>query len=268
MKKEGHGDMNDISVKKKDSTKEFDGIAGVYAKGRPAYSAEFIDDLFGKLGMTINSKVADIGSGTGKFAEQIIKMGAFVYCVEPNDDMRNQAIKDLEKYDNKMCIAGGAENTNLQEKSVDYITTAQAFHWFDVDLFKAECGRIIKPNGKVFLIWNLRDMDSKMTQKCYDIYNKYCPKFKGFAGGIQKDDIRIKQFFDGQYEYIEYDNPLFYDEEKFISRSLSGSYSLKSGEEGFDEYITALKELFNEYAVDGMVSMPNKTVVYFGSMNE
>ena len=84
----------------------------------------------------------------------------------------------------------------------------------------------------------------------------------------KKDDIRIKEFFTDKYECLEYENPLFYDKETFISRSLSGSYSLKSNDEGFDEYVTELRELFDEYAVDGIISMPNKTVVYMGTIKE
>lgn len=249
-----------------DSTTEFDGIASVYSKGRPTYAVEFIDALYSQFGMNDHSIVADIGSGTGKFAEQIIKKGTFVYCVEPNDDMRKQAIKDLAQYENHKCVAGGAEYTNLEASSVDFITTAQAFHWFDVNAFKKECARILRPNGKVFLIWNLRDMESEMIRKSFMIYQKYCPKFRGFAGGIQKDDERIKVFFDCNYKYLEYDNPLYYDKETFINRSLSGSYSLKEKDEGYEDYIAELERLFVEYAVDGIVTMPNKTVVYIGEV--
>ena len=81
-----------------------------------------------------------------------------------------------------------------------YWCKKRAWCWFNVKLFKNECIRILKPNGKVFLIWNLRDNSSEMTQRCFVIYKKYCPKFKGFGGGIQKDDIRIKEFFAGKYE--------------------------------------------------------------------
>ena len=88
--------MSDFSIREMDSTKAFDGIASVYVKGRPTYAEKFVDDLYNKLGITTESIVADIGSGTGKFAEQIIKKGYFVYCVEPNDDMRNQSIKVLD----------------------------------------------------------------------------------------------------------------------------------------------------------------------------
>lgn len=249
-----------------DTAKEFNGLASVYATGRPAYAEKFITDLFEKFGMTTNSVVADIGSGTGKFAKQIIEKGAFVYCVEPNEDMRNQAVVELIQYDNQLCIAGGAEYTKLQDETVDFITTSQAFHWFDVELFKRECIRIIKPNGKVFLIWNMRDKHSELMQKNYIIYKKYCPKFKGFSGGIEKDDVRIKNFYNNNYVRIEYTNPLYYDKAKFIDRCLSSSYSLKQQDSNYEEYIKELESLFDEYSVDNILTIPNKTVVYIGAI--
>ena len=250
-----------------DNTQRFSGLADVYIAGRPAYADAFIESLYQKYGFSEDSVIADIGSGTGKFAKQLLDKGSFVYCVEPNDDMRNIAIAELESYGKFQSVNGTAANTGLKENSVDYITTAQAFHWFEPIQFRAECQRILKENGKVFLIWNQRDMSSEINQRCTEIYAKYCPNFTGFAGGIRKDDARIQQFFEGKYEYIEFDNPLFYDKEKFINRCLSSSYSLKKGEEKYAEYIGALGELFDKYATGNMLMLPNKTVVYIGGMD-
>lgn len=250
-----------------DNTQRFSGLADVYTAGRPAYADAFIESLYQKYGFLKDSVIADIGSGTGKFAKQLLDKGSFVYCVEPNEDMRNTAIAELGRYEKFQSINGSAADTGLKEKSVDYITTAQAFHWFDPALFRAECRRILKENGKVILIWNQRDMSSEINQRCTEIYAKYCPNFNGFAGGIRKDDARIQQFFEGKYEYIEFDNPLFYDKEKFINRCLSSSYSLKKGEEKYAEYIGALGELFDKYATGNMLMLPNKTVVYIGGMD-
>lgn len=155
----------------------------------------------------------------------------------------------------------------LDEKSVDYIITAQAFHWFDIFSFKEECKRVLRNNGSVFLIWNMRDMSSEINQFSFEIYSKYCPNFKGFGGGIQKDDIRIKQFFEDKYEYIEFDNPLFYDKNKFISCSLSGSYSLKNGDENYSEYLDTLSDLFEKYSKDNVLTIANKTVAYIGRVD-
>lgn len=248
------------------ATEKFSGLASVYSAGRPAYAEEFLEELYGKLGVSADSVVADIGSGTGKLAKQMLERGSYVCCVEPNEDMRKQSIAELAEYKNKSIIAGDAGNTTLEDNSVDFITAAQAFHWFDTELFKKECKRIIKPGGKVFLIWNMRDMNSEIAQKIYRICEKYCPNFKGFGGGIQRDDERIKTFFDGNYKRTEYDNPLCYDRDKFISRSLSSSYSLKPQDARYMEYINELETLFEEYAINGGVITPNKTIVYMGSV--
>lgn len=197
-----------------------------------------------------------------------MKRGSSVCCVEPNDDMRNTAEKELVKYAGFHAVKGTASQTMLDSHSVDFITTAQAFHWFDVLEFKKECSRILKPDGRIFLIWNMRDMSCEINKKSYEIYSMYCPAFKGFGGGIQKDDPRIKEFFDDNYEYIEFEHPLVYDKEKFISRILSGSYSLKTGDERYEEYMDALIRLFDYYADNEKLVMPNKTVVYTGRRKE
>ena len=111
-------------------------------------------------------------------------------------------------------------------------------------------------------------MSDEINQESFAIYSKYCPRFRGFSGGIQEDDRRIKQFFADHYEYVEFQNPLFYDEHQFISRSLSASYSLKKGEENYEKYMEDLKEVFHKHEKDNMVTVSNKTIAYIGSMDK
>lgn len=249
-----------------DNTQKFTGRAEDYRIGRPAYAEAFMEGLYRQRGFSEESVIADIGSGTGKFARQLLDRGSTVYCVEPNDDMRSAAIEELSRYEKFRAVAGSAAETGLDDQSVDFITTAQAFHWFDVDLFQKECKRILKENGMVFLIWNMRDENSEINRRSYEIFSKFCPDFKGFCGGIQRDDIRIGQFFDSQYEYVAYDNPVLFNKHEFISRCLSGSYSLKEGDRDFQKYLGELSELFERYAQNGFLTMPNSTVAYFGTL--
>lgn len=249
-----------------DSTKNFSGRAEDYTAGRPTYAKEFIEYLYGEGGLTEESIIADIGSGTGKFAKQLLGKGSKVFCVEPNGDMRNIAIKELQDFSCFTAVEGTASATTLPDASVDYITTAQAFHWFDVEEFQKECKRILKPNGTVILIWNMRDMNAELNQESYAIYKEFCPRFKGFGGGIEKDDERIKKFFSGKYARYVFNNPLFYDKATFIRRSLSGSYSLKKDDAQYQEYILALENLFEQYAINGLLKMPNKTIAYIGKI--
>lgn len=249
-----------------DATQEFSGLANVYTIGRPLYAAELIEVLCSRYGVSEESMIADIGSGTGKFAKQLLDKGFAVYGVEPNTDMRNIAMKELHEYAKFKSVNGTASETMLKDDSVSHITVAQAFHWFDGAEFKKECKRILHKDGFVVLIWNVRDMSNIVNQTSYEIFEKYCPKFKGFSGGMQKDDIQIQEFFDNHYEYMEFGNPLFYDKETFISRNLSGSYSLKQGDEGYREYLIELSDLFDKYADNGYLEMANNTVAYIGKI--
>lgn len=249
-----------------DTTTKFDGIANEYTQSRPSYAHAFIESLFEKYGFSASSVVADIGSGTGKFAKQLLDKGCTVFCVEPNTDMRLVAEKELSVYHNFNSVSGSAEDTTLPLNAVDFITTAQAFHWFDTKRFKTECSRIIKPHGKVFLIWNTRNEKSPINQELHKIYSKYCPDFKGFSGGTKPHDDRIKDFFNNKYEYITFDNPLYFDKEKFINRSLSGSYSLKKGDKNFNLYMEEIVKIFDRFETNGIVKIENQTVAYVGCL--
>ena len=249
-----------------DTTRKFDGRAEDYTAGRPSYAEALIDCMYEKYGLSEASVIADIGSGTGKFARQLLEKGSEVCCVEPNDDMRCTAEKELVSYTGFRSVKGGAENTTLKTGSVDAITTAQAFHWFDGAKFRQECSRIIKDGGYIFLIWNVRDMQSPMNKELYDIHSGYCPNFRGFSGGMKRDDKRIAEFFDGKYDRVSFDAPLYLDKDKFIARCLSGSYSLKDGDNGYDEYMEALLKVFDKYSEDGIVTMANSSVAYVGKI--
>ncbi len=249
-----------------DSTKKFDGRAKDYTAARPSYAAALIDCLYSSFDFSADSVIADIGSGTGKFAAHLLEKGSTVCCVEPNEDMRRAAEKVLSGYEKFRSVNGGAEDTTLADDSVDHITTAQAFHWFDTEKFRRECSRIIRKGGKVALIWNVRDISAPVNRELHSLFTRFCPDFHGFSGGITQDDDRIKQFFGGAYDHVSFDNPLYLDRERFISRCLSGSYSLKEGDPDYPEYIKAVKALFDKYAADGIVTVPNRSEAYIGTV--
>lgn len=250
-----------------DNTKKFSKRAENYTKGRPSYAKSFITMLYGELGFDKNSVIADIGSGTGKFSKHLLENGSKVFCVEPNEDMRKIAEMELSHFDNFISVNGTSSDTGLEDNSVDFITVAQAFHWFDFNKFKKECKRILKDNGKVILVWNTRDLSSEFNKKSYDIYKKYCPAFKGFHGGMKDDDNRIYDFFKNDCRRISFENPLEFTKDKFIKRSLSASYSLVEGDRDFEQYVKELGDLFECFSRNGIVIMKNNTVAYIGKLN-
>lgn len=70
-----------------------------------------------------------------------------------------------------------AEDTTLPPNSVDAITVASAFHWFNVDDFLRECNRILKPNVYVFIIYNVRKSENKLSKEQEKICSRYCSTF-------------------------------------------------------------------------------------------
>lgn len=248
-----------------DNTKKFDGRAKNYALARPGYSNELIDCLYERYGLANSNKIADIGSGTGKFSKYPIERQNEVYCVEPNDDMRKEAEKCFLGCRNFHSIKGTAEDTTLDSCSVDCVTVAQAFHWFDASKFKSECMRILKDNGNVILVWNSRTEDNPVNREWAKVYEKFCPNFKGFSNGIIQNDIGIKNFFK-EYEQISFDYCLQFDRENFIKRSLSSSYSLKESDKNCKEYVNALNELFAKYETGGEIKISNRSTAYIGKI--
>ncbi len=248
------------------NTKRFTGRAGDYAAGRPDYAADFIDFLYSDCGFDTSCVIADIGSGTGKLSRQLLERGSKVICVEPNDDMRLAAEHSLSEFEGFYSVSGSCDNTKIKEKSVDFVTAAQAFHWFDIERFKAESKRILKPEGQVILVYNTRDMKSEFNIECYKIYQKYCPLFKGYHNGMMDDDERICQFFNYEFKKVSFKNPIPFTKDKFISRCRSASYSIKSDNENYADYIKALEAVFDKYAEKDNVVMANNTVAYIGKI--
>ena len=111
----------------KDTLKKFSGRADDYVAGRPAYAEEFVRWLALEQGFSEETIVADIGSGTGKFAKQLLKMGCFVYGIEPNDDMRKKAEENFLKGENFCSVKGTANKTTLKEHAVDVVTFGSGF---------------------------------------------------------------------------------------------------------------------------------------------
>jgi SAM-dependent methyltransferase len=248
-------------------TDKFSGKADVYSKSRPSYPNEYIDYLLSVNSLNETSRVADIGSGTGILTRQLLERGISVIAVEPNDDMRTKAEQDLQEFDQFISMKGTAEETSLQDKRIDLVIAAQAFHWFDQDKFKLECQRILKQEAMVALVWNSRDFSSPLIKENAEIFKKYCPNFYGFSGGIGEREEVFNQFFrNGEFEFKSFPNDLVLDFEGFLGRNLSASYSLKESEKEFEFFVDSITNLFEKYSQHGKLVMPNYTRSYLGNV--
>ena len=242
------------------NTDRFTGKARAYAQGRPDYPASVVG-LLTRESRRENPRLADIGSGTGILSRAMLERGWTVYGVEPNDDMRKEAEKRLSAFPRFHSVAGTAERTGLPGASVDLVTAAQSFHWFDAAAFKRECRRILSGGGKVALIWNSRVEDSPVVREEGNIHRLYCPCFYGFSGGLEKLTDSIGAFFNHRFQIFRFPNDLSYTREQYLRRMMSTSYALT---EGGEERSSWLDALFDRFETEGRVTVPNETVVYLG----
>lgn len=246
----------------------FDGIGETYAKYRPSYSQELLKYFYSEIGINKSSIIADIGSGTGILTRQLLNKCSKIYAVEPNSDMRKVAERNLGNDCRFISVNGTAENTTLESNSIDYITAAQSFHWFNRLIFKQECKRILRPKGNVILIWNSRDENSELVRKIDFINQKYCPNFSGSACGMRgaKTPNDFDDFFCQEYTSSCFQNNLKFTIDEFIGLHLSASYRLDVNDSNYLRYINELTEIFNLYNINGILEMPNLTRCYVGTV--
>jgi len=128
--------------------------AGRYASGRPEYPAALTAWLKSELDLGPGRKVLDLGAGTGKFTKLVLETAAEVCAVEPVAAMREQLAARLVSVDVR---EGKAQAIPLPDESVDAVVCAQAFHWFASREALVEMHRVLKPGGRLGLVWNVRD---------------------------------------------------------------------------------------------------------------
>ena len=125
-------------------------VAGAYERGRPGYPMEAVRWMVGDRPLA----VVDLGAGTGKLTRVLVALGNRVVAVEPLEEMRAELAAALPAVH---AIQGTAEEIPLFTGAADVVTSAQAFHWFDHDNALPEIARVLRPGGRLALVWNSRD---------------------------------------------------------------------------------------------------------------
>jgi len=249
-----------------DPKNRFSNRANYYAKARPRYPEAILNFMENELSLTEASVVADIGSGTGILSELFLKHGNSVFGVEPNTEMRKTAEELLAAYPNFKSKNGTAEATTLPAASVDFITAAQSFHWFDPTKTREEFLRIMKPEGWVLLIWNTRKNSPGFMEAYERLIREYAirPHFRRTA----KDRVGEEGLtnFLGEYKTKIFSNSQVLDFEGLAGRLLSSSYVPLPGESGYNSMLHGLRKLFDSYQEGGAVHLEYDTETYYAQL--
>jgi ubiquinone/menaquinone biosynthesis C-methylase UbiE len=250
----------------KSSTVRFSDRVENYVRYRPGYPNEVLALLRDDCGLRPNHTVADIASGTGVFTRLLLENGNSVFAVEPNTEMREMGELLLEGSSRLVAVAGTAEETTLPSASVDFVTAAQAAHWFDLPRARAEFVRILKPQGWCVLIWNERDTSSTAFLRDYEeLLLTYGTDYKEVRH--ERTTAIIHEFFAPApcRERVFHLSQQF-DYDGTAGRLLSSSYAPLEGHPEYEGMMRELERIFHAHASEGTVEFEYKTRVYYGRL--
>ncbi len=255
--------------KEKNSVNRFSDRVEDYTRHRPDYPIEVLEFLRNQVGLIPSHIVADIGSGTGIFSELLLKNGNPIYAVEPNAEMRKAARKKLSHYPKFHPVKGTAEQTTLGQSTVDVVACAQSFHWFDPERSKNEFKRIIRLNGKVVLVWNLRKSDGSEFLTAYEkLVRTYGTDYCSVRHQRLTENGTIHKFF-GLNKPLEFwcHNHQFLDFDGLKGRLLSSSYAPRKGQPNHEPMMKELSGLFEKYQNEGRVCIEYRTEITAGELD-
>jgi SAM-dependent methyltransferase len=247
------------------ATSRFSDRVENYVRYRPGYPPQVIETLKKECGLMPAHLVADIASGTGIWTKMLLENGNAVYGVEPNSEMR-QAGERLLGFPKFTSIDGKAEATTLPDDCVDFVTAAQAAHWFDRARARREFSRILKPGGWLVLVWNEREVDTTPFLRDYEqLLLTYGTDYEEVRHERTTD--AVNEFFDPS-PYVERVYPMRqdFDYAGLEGRLLSSSYAPGPEHPKYVPMLRELRRIFEEHAAGGRIAFDYKTRVYFGQL--
>lgn len=226
-----------------------------YYKFRPNYSElvlEYIRDHINKdLGNL--ERIADVGAGTGKLTENLIKLGLQGYAVEPNDAMRHEGMEYMKNEAGIIWVEGKAECTNLEDNSVDWVLMGSSFHWTQYEEAMKEFYRILKPGGYFSAIWNPRNIrSSELHMKIEACIYDELPNMKRVSSGstVDMNEMRMKMLTGnlfGNLIYIEAEHSEVMNKERYMNIWKSvNDIRVQAGEERFQTILLNIEELIKD----------------------
>jgi len=238
-----------------------------YSKYRPTYPQQILEFLGTACSFTAESIVADLGSGTGIVSEILLKNGNPVFAIEPNNDMRQAAEDALKNYQRFTSVAGSAEATTLPDHCCDFVIAAQAFHWFDQKLARAEFVRILRPRGWAVLVWNERRLSSTPFLEDYE---RLLLNFGVDYNKVRHENVEsdIAGFYSPEnFQLAVFENLQELDLAGLRGRFFSASYTPEPGHPTFEPLRKALDDVFHAHQMHGKVTIEYDTKLYYGHLS-
>jgi ubiquinone/menaquinone biosynthesis C-methylase UbiE len=245
----------------RDVTTYFTGLANLYSQHRPSYPHAAIAWALECLPAPV--RAVDVGCGTGISTRLLAEHGANVIGIDPNADMLAQAIAIESPASSRITYQmGTGEQTHLSASRADVVVCAQSFHWFDAMAALHEFHRILKPGGRLALMWNVRDDSDPFTLGYSHV--AHAAQADAAAHGIvvhaaREADPTLGGYF-ANVRRRRFPNPQTLDLQGLLGRARSASYFPKQ-DPLRGELEGRLRRLFENHARDGKVILHHNTEV-------
>jgi SAM-dependent methyltransferase len=250
------------------SQQRFSNRVADYVRYRPGYPPALMEWIHGELEVPSTATVADIGAGTGISTRMFLEAGHEVFAVEPNAAMRGAAEAWLAGYPRFHAMDASAEATTLGDASIDLVSAAQAFHWFDPEAVRREWARILVPGGLAVVYWNSRLLDASPFLRGYEqLLLEYGTDYSAVAERYADDETMQRWFGAGLVASVQLPNVQRVDFDALRGRLLSSSYAPLEGDPRHAPMLAALRELFDRHQQDGHVDIDYRTRAFAGTLN-
>ncbi|MGH2687026.1 MAG: class I SAM-dependent methyltransferase [Actinomycetota bacterium] len=198
----------------------FGTAAEEYERARPDYPSEAIDRLAQELEIGRACTVLDLGAGTGKLTRQLAELGSWVLAVEPVEAMRRMFSASLHGVP---LVAGVAEALPVRDGRFDAVVCGQAFHWFDGTRALPDIYRVLKPRGRLGLIWNVKDESVGWVRQLDEILDPYKRRVPQETTGEWRRAFSATDLF-GTQNQIRFPHAQELDAPGLVERYASASY--------------------------------------------
>jgi SAM-dependent methyltransferase len=166
----------------------FASVAEAYERGRPEYSPAAVGALAAELRLAPGARVLDLAAGTGKLTRALLAGGLDVVAVEPQASLREVLIARVGA---DRVREGFAEAIPLTDGSVDAVTVADAFHWFDHAAALAEIARVLRPRGGLAVVSTFPDWSgASWAHELGTLVAQARPEHPFFDGPSWQDSVR------------------------------------------------------------------------------